>query len=309
MSMNKETLGTLLAIVTALFSGIAIPTNKVFVVNMDPIVFTAVRSIIIGVIFLVLVQWQFRAVKKQKNKQKNKIIFNWKYLAGIAIIGGAIAFALYFTGLKLTTAARAAFLHKTLPLYTALLAFLFLKEKLTKKYLSAMALMIIGTVAIYSATINPSDLWSNPQLGDLLVISATILWAVENVLAKKAINRGSTNFLISFSRMFFGGLILFGVVLLTGKAGILLTLTTVQIVNILISTGLLLAYVFFYYWSLRLINVSKAAVMLLLAPVVSLVISIAVLHEPASMLQLVGSLVILIGAYLVTGIKSEQREV
>jgi drug/metabolite transporter (DMT)-like permease len=302
--MNKETLGTILAITTAIFSGVAIPANKVFVVNMDPIVFTAVRSVIIGVIFLVLVQWQFRGQKKAKNK----ISYNWKYLAGIALIGGAIAFALYFTGLKLTTAARAAFLHKTLPLYTAVLAFLFLKEKLTKKYLTAMALMIVGTIAIYAATISPSDLWANPQLGDLLVVGAAFLWAVENVLAKKAINKGSTNFLISFSRMFFGGLILFGVVLLTGKTGVLLSLSGAQIVNILISTGLLLAYVFFYYWSLRLINVSKAAVMLLLAPVVTLFISAFVLQEPLPMLQLAGSVIILIGAYLVAGVKSEQRE-
>jgi drug/metabolite transporter (DMT)-like permease len=304
--MKKETLGTLLAIITAVFSGIAIPANKVFVVNMDPAVFTAVRSVIIGIIFLVLSLWFNKNNVKGKKK---RFAASWKYLAAIAVIGGAVAFLFYFTGLKLTTAGHAAFLHKTLPLYVAVLAFIFLKERITKKYLAAMLLMVIGTIAIYSTSINPAELWLNPQFGDMLVISATFLWAIENVIARKAMVSGETNFVVSFARMFFGGLILFGVVLLTGKTGALLSLTAQQTINIGISTILLFAYVFFYYWSLRLINVSKAAVMLLLAPVVSLVLGIVFLHEPAPLTQLAGSAVILIGVYLIAGLKSEQKAI
>jgi drug/metabolite transporter (DMT)-like permease len=307
--MNKETLGTLLAVVTAIFSGIAIPANKVFMVDMDPAVFTAVRSIIIGVIFLLLaVLWQ-RKTKKSKSEKKKNHKINWKYMAAIAVIGGAIAFLLYFTGLKLTTAGRAAFLHKTLPLYVAVLAFVFLKEKLTKKYVAAMAVMILGIIAIYASSINPADLWMNPQLGDLLIISAAFLWAVENIIARKAMVEGESNFIVSFSRMFFGGLILFGVVMLTGKTDALLALNAAQLINIGISTVLLFAYVFFFYWSLRLINASKAAVMLLIAPVISLMLGMIFLHEPAPAMQIAGSLAILFGAYLIAGIKSEQRGV
>jgi len=305
--MNKETLGTLLAIVTALLSGIAIPANKVFVVNMDPLVFTAIRAVIIGTAFLAISYWMW---KKAPGTKKSKFISaDWKYFAIIAAVGGAIAFYLYFTGLKLTTSGRAAFLHKTLPLYTAVLAFAFLREKLTKKYLAAMALMVIGTCGIYFATINPTDFFANPQLGDMLVITAAFLWAVENVAARKVMKDGSNNWIVSFVRMFFGGLILFGAVIILGKAGVLTTLTAAQWTNIGISTALLFCYVLFYYWALRLINVSKAAVMLLLAPVVSLILGIVFLGEPAPAMQLAGSAVILVGAFLVVGVKSEEREI
>lgn len=299
--MNKEMLGTILALITALFSGIAIPANKIFVVDIDPTVFTAVRSLVIGVAFLCL-SFAFR-----KRGSPKKPTFHWKYLLPIAVIGGAGAFLLYFTGLKLTTAGRAAFLHKTLPLYTALLAFVFLREKISKTYLAAMGLMVIGVVAIYSSSIQPTDLWSNPQLGDFLILSAAFLWGAENVISRKAMISGDTNWVVSFSRMFFGGLILFGIVLLTGKTAALFSLTSLQMYNIAISTGLLFAYVLFYYWSLRLINVSKAAMMLLISPVVSLIIGIAILHEPAPLLQLAGSGVILIGAFFMASIKSEER--
>ncbi|MBI3190588.1 DMT family transporter [archaeon] len=302
--MKKEMLGTILAVIAAVVSGVSIPANKIFIVNLDPVVFTAIRSVIIGVVFLVLAYW---LNKSRKPKKKKFISVSWKYLAAIAVIGGSIAFFLYFTGLKLTTAGHAAFLHKTLPLYVAVLAFLFLKEKIGKKYLAAMVLMFLGTMAVYFTQISPAELWMNPQLGDLLVITATILWAVENVISRKAMKKGENNFIVSFSRMFFGGMILFGTMILLGRTDALMTLTNAQLVNIGISTVLLFAYVLFFYWSLRYINVSKAAVLLLLAPVISLLLGITFLSEPAPLLQLAGSAVILIGAYMISGIKSEER--
>jgi drug/metabolite transporter (DMT)-like permease len=295
--MNKEMIGTILALLTAIVSGVAIPVNKIFVVELDPTVFTAVRAIIIGVIFLAisLATRSFRTDDLRKN---------WKYLALIAVIGGSFAFLLFFTGLKFTTGGRGAFLHKTLPLYVAVFAFIFLKEKISKRQLYSLVLMFIGTIVLFSATVNPSDLWMNPQLGDILIISATVLWALENVIAKKAMMNGETNFIISFSRMFFGGLILFGVILLANKLDILLGISYSQFANIFISTGMLFLFVFLWYSSIRFINVSKASTMLLIAPVVSLALGFIWLSEPVPMIQIAGSVMILAGAWFLVGIKS-----
>ena len=66
-----------MALLTAVVSGIAIPVNKIFVVDLDPTVFTAVRALIIGVIFL--------ALSLITSKGANKLVVSWKYLAAIAI--------------------------------------------------------------------------------------------------------------------------------------------------------------------------------------------------------------------------------
>lgn len=298
--MNKEILGTLLALLTAIISGLSIPVNKIFVVDLDPTVFTAIRAVIIGVIFLFL-------SLATKGFKKESLKVSWKYLVLIAIIGGSFAFLLFFTGLKLTTAGRGAFLHKTLPLFVAVFAFMLLREKISKKQVYALIIMFIGMIVLFSTQINPADLWLNPQLGDLLVISATILWALESVIARKTMITGETNFIVSFSRMFFGGLILFGVVLLMGKFDLLFELTAGQWTNISISVAMLFGYVLFWYWSIKHINVSKASVILLLAPVVSLVLGVIWLGEPAPIQQLFGSALILIGAFFVASIKSEFR--
>jgi drug/metabolite transporter (DMT)-like permease len=297
--MNKETLGTLLAIATAIISGFAIPVNKIFVVGLDPTVFTAIRALIIGIIFFILASFQ----NKFNYKEFKKV--PWKYLLAIGIVGGSFAFLLFFTGLKLTTAGRGAFLHKTLPIYIAIFAFLFLKEKISRKQLYALIVMFIGTILIFSAKINPADLWMNPQLGDLLIIGATILWALENVIARKAMIKGESNFVVSFARMFIGAIILFAVVLLVGKLDLLLTLSFQQIINLCISVAILFGYVFCWYWSIKLINVSKASTLLLLAPVISLILGIVWFGEPLPLLQMIGSALILIGAYFVVKIRSE----
>jgi len=226
-------------------------------------------------------------------------------LIAIGFIGGAVAFLLFFTGLKMTTSGRAAFLHKTLPVYVTILAVLFLKEKVTKKQSFALIIMFLGLLILTSSQIPSTVLWSNPSFGDLLVIFATILWAVENVIAKHAMIDGESNFVVTFARMFIGAIFLFLSIPLFGKVNLLLTLTLEQTTNIIISTIILLGYVLFWYWGIKYINVSKAATILLLAPVVTLVLGVTILNEPAPPLQLFGSTLILIGAYFVSKIKSE----
>jgi len=297
--MNKETKGTLLAFATAIISGISIPLNKLFVVNMDPTVFTAVRGFIIGLIFILL-SWKTKKLRKDILEGQK-----WLYLVLIGIIGGGLAFLTYFHGLQLTTSSRGAFLHKTLPIYTTILAFIFLKEKIPKKQLIALFLMIIGTIVIYLDKIQPSTFWSDPSFGDLLVIFATFLWAIENTISKKVMINGESNFVVSAARMFIGSLFLFGVVILFGKIDVLLSLSTKQIINLLVSTFILLGYVYCWYSSIKLINVSKATTILLISPVISMILGVVIFSEPTPLLQIAGSILILSGSYLISQVKSE----
>mgnify|MGYP000213597177 CR=1 FL=1 len=143
--MKKEITGTLLAFLTAVISGLSIFANKFFIIGLDSTVFTAIRAILIGAVFLFLSLY-FNSWRKKENRK-----INWKLLLFIGIVGGGIAFLLFFQGLQLTTAGRAAFLHKTLPLYATILAFLFLKEKSVKRQLFALGVMLVGLIAMVSS--------------------------------------------------------------------------------------------------------------------------------------------------------------
>lgn len=297
--MKKEFFGTLLAVLAAVVSGFSIIINKIFIVDLDPTIFTAIRALFIGIVCLIIssVECGFKYKKFKK--------VSWKYLIAIGLIGGSIPFLLFFTGLKLTTGGRAAFLQKTLPIYVIVFAFLFLKEKITKKQVFALIAMFIGLIILTSSQIGYSILWSNPAKGDLLIILATVLWAFESIIVKHTMIKKESVFVVTFARMFFGAMILFAIAFLWDKVYLLYQLTPTQIFNIYISTIVLFYYVFLWYFSIKFINVSKAATLLLLAPVISLFLGMAILDEPVPILQLIGSALILVGAYVVSRTKSE----
>ena len=54
----------------------------------------------------------------------------WGALAPIGVIGGSVPFVLFFEGLARASSPQAAFLHKTLVLWVALLAVVVLGERL-----------------------------------------------------------------------------------------------------------------------------------------------------------------------------------
>ena len=303
--MKNETRGTLLAIAAAIVSGLAIPANKLFIVDIDPLVFTALRSLLIGTGFLLVM---YLASGRTRSAGHKLWKLPWKHAIAIAAIGGSAAFLLFFSGLQLTTAGRAAFLQKTLPLYVTVFAVLFLGEKISAKHAGAVLAMAAGTAAVYFASIAPGGLWTNPSLGDILVISATVMWAAEAVISKHAMNKGAGNIEVSFSRMFLGGIMLMASLILAGKSSVLLAMSAYQWTSILASTAILFAYVLFWFWSIRMINVSKAASLLLIAPVISLSAGAAFLGEPVPLLQAAGCAAIVAGAFMMSGTRSETND-
>ncbi len=290
-----EIRGTLLILLTAIISGVSVVINKFFVTAVDPLVLTATRALVIGIVFFFISLYFSGKTKKFKK-------VSWSYLILIGIIGGGIAFWLFFSGLKLTTSGRAAFIHKTLPIYATLLAIIFLKEKITRKQLIALAVMLAGLVLIELTNIS-----NDMQLGDLLILSATVLWAIETTISKKVMLEKESNWVVTFSRMFFGALLLFAIIFLLGKTSLLFSLNSEQWLYIIVSGVLLFFYVLTFYWGLKYINLSKASTVLLLAPVISLVLGAVWLNEQVFALQLVGSMLILIGTYFVARTKSERR--
>jgi drug/metabolite transporter (DMT)-like permease len=299
VSSRNEFIGTLLVLITAISSGVAIIVNKFFVAKMDPLVLTSLRGFFVGIIFL-LIALYVMAHNREKSFKKT----SWGPLLLIGIIGGGLAFWLFFSGLKLTLGVRAAFLHKTLPIYALILAFVFLKERITKKHIMAMSVMFLGLLIMEL----PKLSW-DVRVGDLLVLGATVLWAIENTISKRAMLNRESNWVVVFSRMFFGSIVLFAIIFLLGKIDMLFLLTQQQMVYVLISGLFLLVYVLTYYWGLKYINLSKAATILLLSPVVSLILGVLWLGESVAVVSFIGAFLILVGAYFIIGLRSESREV
>jgi len=112
----------------------------------------------------------------------------WVALGAIGVLGGGVAFALFFEGLArlspLTTgdparATQAQYLHKTLVVWVAVLAFVFLRERIGWAIAVAIGLLVAGQYVLVG------DLGHlAPGQGEVLIGSATLLWAAETVTAR-----------------------------------------------------------------------------------------------------------------------------
>ena len=188
MSKNK---GLLLVLGTAFISGTVVFISKFGVSIINPYIFTGLKNIIIALLLIgwILMMKDWKVLRTLKRKQ-------WLLLIGVGLIGGSIPFLLYFKGLSLTEPAQAVFVHKTLFIYVAVLAFIFLKEKISRNFLIGGLALLLGNILLLRLIPHRFG-W-----GDFLIFLATLFWASENVLSKYLLKELSSRMVI-WARMFF----------------------------------------------------------------------------------------------------------
>lgn len=237
-----QTKGIYLAIITALISGIANFVNKFAVTAITPpLVFTAVKNTGVGLIIIALLIFTFKW-KKLKQLTGKEIL----YLILIGIIGGSIPFYLYFTGLSQIPALNAALIHKTLVFWVILLAIPFLKEKVSPLLITGVLLIFAGNLTIGGFT------GFKFSQGELFVLLATMLWSVENILAKKILPKVDPD-IVTAARMGLGSLILLSAAAVTTPQALQksLFLTQSQWFWMILTMATLLGYVMSWYRALK----------------------------------------------------------
>lgn len=103
-------------------------------------------------------------------------------LLAMGCCSGVLAPGLWFTGLSMTSAVNANFFGKAEMLFVLLIAAFFLHEKITRSHLLAAASVAAGLVIIALRGFTESV---TPQIGDLLIILATVCFASGNAIYRK----------------------------------------------------------------------------------------------------------------------------
>jgi len=276
----------MLVIFTALISGSSIFINSFGVKGIDSTVFTFLKNIIVS-IFLFAIILGFREIKNIKKLQGK----DWVSLIIIGLIGGSIPFVLFFRGLQLTSGAGGSFIHKTMFVVVAILAIIFLKEKITKKAFIPACLLLIGSFVLLK--VNSFEF----NDGALLVAIATIFWAVENVISKHVLKTIEPK-VLAFGRLFFGSFFVLIFMLVTKKISLVYSLNFQQFSWIAISTPFLLLYVITWYTGLKHIKVTTATSILLLGSPVTSLLSYLFLGTELSLMQALGMLLTVVGTIL-----------
>jgi len=282
--------GYFLVFLTALISGFAIFINKFGVSVVNPNIYTFLRVLTVAIFLtgLVLFLKDWRTLKNLTGKQ-------WLLLITIGLVGGSIPFLLFFRGLSLTNATQGSFIHKTMFIWVAVLAALFLKEKIDKKFLLGGLFLLLGSLILLKKL--PYSL----NQGDLLVFLATLLWATENTISKYVL-RDLEGRIVAWARMFFGALFILIFLLVTNQLPLIFGLTLRQINWVLITAIVLFVYVITWYSGLKFIPVSQATVILLLGSPITTLLSFIQTRQ-VNLQEIFAGLFIILGILLVFGLK------
>ena len=240
--MSNITKGIYISLATAVISGVSIFVNKFAVDAVKPaLYFTSVKNVAVAllIVTIVLATGEWKKIAKLSKKELG-------YLLLIGIIGGSLPFYLYFTGLSQTPAVNAAIIHKTLVFWAMLMAIPFLKEKVSKWQILGVLMLFAGNVFVGGFK------GFKFSQGELMLLVATVLWAVENILAKKVLATVSPNIVTAF-RMGLGSIVLMSATIITVPQVLQksLALSNEQFLYMGLTVLFLLAYTTTWYRALK----------------------------------------------------------
>lgn len=290
MTPSTLRIATLLALATAMISGVSSFVNKIAVTGVrDAVLYTTLKNAIVALalIGIIIILRHWRTIVSLTRRQ-------WSLLAAVGVIGGSLPFALFFTGLTMTPALNAALIHKTLILWIALLAIPILKERISSA-------QWLGIAALFAANILVGGFTGfRYNTGELLILAATILWAVENVVAKVAL-RDIPSTVVAGARMMFGSLILLAVVLWKNPAAFTIVgqLSVTAWAWTFLTAALLLGYVCTWYRALALAPATYVATLLVPATLVTNALTAIFLTHSFAGMQVVGAILTIVGAVIV----------
>ena len=295
--------GVRLAFLTAATSGLAVFVNDAGVARFDDAtVYTTAKNAVAALVLLGLAgaARRSRAPAPARPAGSRTALG----LLAVGVVGGSIPFVLFFEGLSRASAPQAAFIHKTLVVWVALLAIPLLRERLTWPHLAAIGLLVAGQ-AVLVGDLGEIGLGS----GETMILGATLLWAVEIVIAKRLL-RDVGSLAVGTARMGIGLLVLLGWLAATGRAGDLVALTAGQWGWAIATGAILSVYVASWYAALARAQAIDVTAVLVFAAVITAALSAVSDGAMPARPQVLALALITIGAAVAaTGLRRGTREV
>ena len=242
--LSRRERGLVLALVTAVVSGFAVFFNgygvRAWADVADPTSYTTFKNAIAAAIILAVGALVGRGAKSSGQLREHPSKALWL----IPVVGGSIPFVLFFEGLARAQSTQAAMIHKTLLVWVAALAVVFLRERLSWPHYGAIGLLVVGQLTLAGG---PGGFAFGA--GEVMILAATLLWSVEVVLSKHLLASVSSTRL-SRVRMVGGSLVLVGYSVLRGAQVNLNAMSFDHLVWVVVAGLFLSAYVLSWHAAL-----------------------------------------------------------
>lgn len=291
--MDKRPIIPHLEAVFAVFAwGASFIATKVALKDVSPITVVWLRFtiglLIIGIVFML---------------DRRKFLPSWKILAYFAFLGFlGITFHqwLQSNGLVTAQASTTAWIVATIPIFMALLGWLFLQEKLDWLQSLGIILATIGVILVVTkGDLISLSLGRFGAPGDILILISALNWAAFSVLSRRGLLKYPPLQMMFYVMLF--GWIFISMMFFNGPG--LKEISQLSMIG-WSSVGFLgvacsgLAYIF-WYDALYKLPSSQVGAYLYLEPLIASIVAYIVLNERLVWASLLGGIIILIGVWLV----------
>ena len=298
--MNERRTGIALAFAAACISGVSVFLNSFAVREFgDPILYTTAKNLVAAAI-VIAAGVSLSAARSSIGLTLPRTTRQRVGLVAVGVVGGGIAFALFFQGLAQTSSTSAAFVQKTLVVWVAVLAVAFLRERFTFVHVAAIALLVAGQAAV-SGGLAPFVL----DPGELMVLVATLLWAIEVVIAKPLL-RGLSPLTVASARLGIGVVVLVAIVLASGAAAQLAAVTLQAWLWVALTGLILSAYVVTWYFALKNAGAIDVTAVLVFGAVITAVLGTGIRGASLAPAAL-GLALITFGCVLIAALSTDRR--
>ena len=278
-------------VLTAIFWGGTFIAGRHVSQHLDAFVIAFLRFAMASVVLLALMRVQEGRLPHPSRSQIIPIL-----LLGMT---GIFAYnALFFKGLYLIEASRAALVIATCPAFIAAASVVFLKERLWLTRAIGIPLSVLGAVVVISRGDFQRITTSGVGRGELYILGCVLSWTAYSLIGRVVMRQLSPLATVTCSAVV--GTVALAVPSafrdLAGNLG-QASLADWLCIAYLAVFGTVLGFVWFYQ-GVRLIGPTRAGLFINVVPISAVVLAFLILREPVTWSLAAGAILVLSGAYL-----------
>jgi drug/metabolite transporter (DMT)-like permease len=263
---------------------------RIALMELPPLTVAAVRFILASSLMVPLVLLHHRSSGSRIARRDLPI------LLGLSVFQIFMPNLLQNVGLEYTTASVSSVLQSTTPVFTLLLSFALLKENVGWREVLGVTVGMIG-VTLLSTGGDLTNLAGSEVFGNILQVGVAASYAMSGIVGKTLLKKYSPIVVVTFTFVI-GGSMLTGLAILFERSLWPASLSNHAIIAILLLSFLYCIGLVCWYDVLQRTGVFRLYVLLFTMPIMAILISIIVLNETFTVLDILFSIIIMVGVAL-----------
>lgn len=247
---------------------------------------------------LMLLFCLFRGMRWMAGSWRDELL-----MAALGVTGGSLYFLTENSAMNYTTTTNTSIIVSLCPLFASLLIGLFYKSQRLSRLQTLGTLMAAAGVVV--VVMNGHFVLHLSPLGDTLAFAACLCWALYSLLMIRA-NQHYDSIFITRKVFFYGLLSMIPYIMVHPELNIHIVVSQPVLLGHLLFLGCVASMLCFLTWTwvLKRLGAIVATNYVYLNPVTTVVFAWLILHEQITVWFALGSLLILLGMYLVDRVKS-----